>query len=93
MGQAVRAETRRDAYDVVRQFLNDLRDGKTSLKRVGEIEEDLYTVMKRLERVRSLGPEFRDVSVGEDVQQLLKLVGRRKKILGFPLLRKAAALL
>jgi hypothetical protein len=87
-----RSRSSDSSFDRVKRFLRDLDAGRVTEKDVKQIEQDVYVVLGRLERVHRLGPQFENVELSPHMRRLLKLVGRKKLIMRFPLLSKAAAL-
>jgi hypothetical protein len=81
--------------EAVREFVADWRCGKAGPKDLPVVAADLEVVRSRLERVRALHPECR-VGLGEEVEHLLKLLGRQRSVAKPRLvagLRRAAGLL
>lgn len=91
-----RGEGRRDSVAVVREFLADWKAGKVGVRDAASVADDLETVRGRLERVQAAFPQARGVGLGDEVHQLLKLLGRQRSVARPRLasgLRRAASLL
>ena len=62
----------RDAFEVVKEFLVDVQEGRTSKSRVHEIRQEVLAVAARLEKVKRMLPEAsRAMGMGEEVGDLL----------------------
>lgn len=72
---------KRDAYDVVKQFLIDVSAGRVAKSKVHEIRTEVYTVAARLKRVQQLFPQA-DLGLSEGFRELLQLLERRHGFLG-----------
>lgn len=83
-----RGDGGRSAIQVVRAFLERLGGRTPSRAEVQTIRVELEELNRAVERVRSLGPEFGRVELGEDVSMLLRIL--RSKSGGF---RNAASFL
>ena len=69
-----------DAYDTVKQFLQDLDAGLTQPARAKEIRSELREVSARLERAKRFMPVAAGLS--ESVAALLKIVEGGRGLLG-----------
>ena len=85
-----------DAFDRVAEFLDELEDMPLEILdvRLKDIEKDIFSLFKRVERLHSLSTDFQRVDLSEDIYALLRMLKNRKKVVkSFPLLSRAAGLL
>lgn len=62
----------RDAFEVVKEFLVDVQEGRTSRSRVHEIRQEVLAVAAKMEKVKRMFPEAaRAMGMGEEVGDLL----------------------
>lgn len=72
---------RPDAVDAVKGCLKMVVGFDTDRVQVARtVSEDLAALVERAERVRRLGPAYRNVSVSPYVAHMLKLVGRESLV-------------
>jgi hypothetical protein len=81
-----------EASDRLRKVLGKILAGEASLADIGGVGADARLCAERLERVRARGGSFAGIEFSEDMQKLLKLVGKKKERMRFSILGKAAAL-
>lgn len=83
---------RMDSVTAVRSFIADWKAGRAGGRELRAVAGDLETVRGRLERVRAACPQA-GVALGEEVDGLLKLLGRQRSVAKPRLanLRRAAA--
>jgi hypothetical protein len=82
------------SFDRVHAFLEELPNLPVNVieSRVKEIENDIYILFSRLERLHTLYPEFKQVDLSEDIYSLVRLLEHNKVKRQFPLLARAAAM-
>lgn len=83
----------RDAFDVVKDLLAAKEAGQLDLAILRDARPAIEEVVARLERVKALAPSFAQVGLGEEVYQLVTMMGEKKKPARFQLLTRVAALL
>ncbi len=81
-----------DAADRLRNALGKMQAGEASPADIEAVGADARLCAERLDRVRARGGAFAGIEFSEDVQKLLKLVGKKKERMRFSILGKAAAL-
>lgn len=80
MAAQEKGEGRRDPVASVRAFVGDWKAGRVGPKDLAAVAGDLETVRGRIERVRGVCPPGKHVALGEEVQDLLKLLGRQRSL-------------
>jgi hypothetical protein len=82
------------SFDRVKAFFEELPDLSPEAieSRVKEIENDIYILFSRLERLHTLYPESKQVDLSEDIYSLVRLLEHNKIKKQFPLLARAAAM-
>jgi len=83
----------RDSFAIVSEFLARNVDKCPTRKEVQEISRDLENIKSRLEKIRLLTPDFRDIDVSDDIKKLFRLSGKDTSRLTKISFRKAASLL
>ncbi|MFH0888286.1 MAG: hypothetical protein V1871_03660 [Planctomycetota bacterium] len=82
------------SFDRVHTFLEELPKLPVNVieSRVKEIENDIYILFSRLERLHTLYPELKQVDLSEDIYSLARMLKPEKVQKQFPLLARAAAM-
>jgi hypothetical protein len=86
----------RDAFDVVKDLLAAKEAGQLDMQILRDARPAIEEVVRRLERVKALAPSFANVGFGEQIYELVKVLGMektQKRVPRFPLLSRVAALL
>lgn len=91
--QQVRQPEERDSFDIVRELLQEMSEGRLEIRKLREGEADVFVILKRLEKVHALGRPYKSIELSEPMRQLIRALGVRKVARRFPFLSKAASLL
>lgn len=67
-----------DAIEVVRAFIENLGGRTPTRAEVGSIGAELEELERRVLRLRTMAPAFRSISLGEDVEKLLKILREKR---------------
>lgn len=67
-----------DAIEVVRAFIDNLGGRTPTRAEVGAIGAELEELERRVLRLRAMSPAFRSVSLGEDVERLLRILREKR---------------
>lgn len=79
---AARRDDRRDAFDVVRQFLEDVQEKRRSVREVHAIKDEVRTVVARMERVQKLFPEREEFALSDELKHLAGMLRPGRGLLG-----------
>lgn len=81
------------SFDMVKEFIQLKREGLAKDEDIKLVEDEVYNLLARLERVKTIGGEFANIELGEDVIELVKALDRKKVVRMFPLFARAASFL
>ncbi|MDI6732906.1 MAG: hypothetical protein QME51_02065 [Planctomycetota bacterium] len=84
-----------DAYERVRTFIESAENLPRDVveSRVKEIENDIYTLFNKLEKLHAEHPELKEIDLSEDFYTLVRMLESKRVIKKYPLLARAVALL
>lgn len=82
------------AFDKVKTFLQESKTLPPEVveARVKELEDDIYTLFRSLEKIRSKHPEFEELALSDDFYALVRMLEHSSVKKKFPLLARAAAM-
>ena len=82
------------AFDRVKTFLQESKSLPAEVveARVKEIEDDIFTLFRGIQQVRSKHPEVKDIDLSDDFYALVRMLEHSSVKKKFPLLARAAAM-
>jgi hypothetical protein len=82
------------SFDRVHTFLKELPNLPVNAieSRVKNIENDIFILFSRLERLHTLYPELKQVDLSDDIYSLTRMLKAERVKRQFPLLARAAAM-
>lgn len=77
-GEGGNVQVKPDAFDVVKKFLEDMKDGRVAPSGVKEIRAEVFAVAARIEKVKKMFPKAEDLGLGDGIKLLLEMLPRRR---------------
>ena len=81
-----------NSFDRVKKAITDKKEGCFDADKYKGIENDIWVLTEKLNRVKKMFPAAQGLSLSEDAEGLLKLVGKTRTVVGFSLKDAGAAL-
>lgn len=81
-----------NSFDRVKKAIADKKDGCFDANKFKGIENDIWVLTEKLSRVQKMFPAAQGLGFSEDVDGLLKLVGKKRILVGFSMKDAASAL-